>query len=860
MVENDTSSVEYTLSTSTGPFDIPFYFIENGHISAWLYTENSDGSYDETTLTLDTDYTLTGAGDSDGGTLTLTETHDGAILLIARSPDATQQTSYVATGKFPATSHERALDKLTMLIQQIYWWWDDLPLKRPNIFANFYHAKNRFIKYLKDPVDDQDAATKNYADGLYDGAISHADAQFKRTLRVPESSIGVIPGVAARKNHILAFNSAGNPITVLPESGSAADVLIDLGSSEDGLGAGLVAFSHKAKYAAGTIAALAIANFQDEQPIQYYYDNNGGDWDEAIFEAQLAVYLYGFSPRLRLPHGIVEITRPILGGVALGDYIHENYPDLNFYDSSTGSYAAVWPLHLEGTYLYASDVTSRTTLGTQIKLTVDDNTVTTYKDMGIIHAGPTEYEQVRRTATTTKLWPGQGLVIRNVNISGNTTDGSTFPWMHGIYAFGSAKNLIENVVVNNVWGAGILFDWVFDSLIKNVRFMGCGRMQTRTYYDDGMTSADYQLYAPFMTLFSPGSNVSDNTNFIRLEGCHWEDNYVAADVIIAGTASPVWITDPHFECASYSGTSAGDGTKTCLCAGGFGVRYFMEESQDGWDSTAATVRTSAGQGNVLWRGGGIYSSTYEYQVQQAGYGTVSLESNLFPNYSKVRVRTSSTGAGFRAVNSILGDISFSGGNSNTAPLILEGCPSVGAIAMSYTHPARLSNVRAASLTVSNPFTSSAYPWVLDNCTFEYISMATVANAMGTVYLTSTTVVSSFRTGLGKLALAYYAYFATNLTGALQTTVHETILTVTTTTVASLLLQEGRYQYPAGNDTDTTGLAFSGRQMLEVINDTPGSYVVQTATGIATDGYVKYYRIIPYTSGSYGTPTDWTQIA
>ena len=85
MVENDTSSVEYTLSTSTGPFDIPFYFIENGHISAWLYTENSDGSYDETTLTLDTDYTLTGAGDSDGGTLTLTETHDGAILLIARS-------------------------------------------------------------------------------------------------------------------------------------------------------------------------------------------------------------------------------------------------------------------------------------------------------------------------------------------------------------------------------------------------------------------------------------------------------------------------------------------------------------------------------------------------------------------------------------------------------------------------------------------------------------------------------------------------------------------------------------------------------------------------------------------------------
>lgn len=203
MVENDTSSVEYQLSTSTGPFAIPFYFIENGHISAWLYTENSDGGYDETTLTLDTDYILTGAGDSEGGTLTLVETHDGATLLIARTPDATQLTSYVATGKFPATSHERALDKLTMLIQQIYWWWDDLPLKRPNIFANFYHAKNRFIKYLKNPVDEQDAATKNYADGLYDGAISHADEQFKRTLRVPESSVNILPSINGRKRRSL---------------------------------------------------------------------------------------------------------------------------------------------------------------------------------------------------------------------------------------------------------------------------------------------------------------------------------------------------------------------------------------------------------------------------------------------------------------------------------------------------------------------------------------------------------------------------------------------------------------------------------------------------------------------------------
>ncbi|RNP63374.1 phage tail protein, partial [Klebsiella pneumoniae] len=163
MVENDTSSVEYQLSTSTGPFSIPFYFIENGHIVAELYTQNGD-DFNKTTLTIDVDYYLNGAGDKNGGQLTLLSAHSGATLLIYRDPDATQLTSYLATGKFPATSHERALDKLTMLIQKFGWWWDSLALKRPNIFANYYDALNNRIRNLRDPSLAQDAATKSYVD------------------------------------------------------------------------------------------------------------------------------------------------------------------------------------------------------------------------------------------------------------------------------------------------------------------------------------------------------------------------------------------------------------------------------------------------------------------------------------------------------------------------------------------------------------------------------------------------------------------------------------------------------------------------------------------------------------------------
>ncbi|EPM0685535.1 hypothetical protein WJE63_004445 [Klebsiella pneumoniae] len=250
MVENDTSSVEYQLSTSTGPFSIPFYFIENGHIVAELYTQNGD-DFNKTTLTIDVDYYLNGAGDKNGGQLTLLSAHSGATLLIYRDPDATQLTSYLATGKFPATSHERALDKLTMLIQKFGWWWDSLALKKPNIFSGYYDALGNRIRNLRDPSQEQDAATKNYVDvevsaeaearqSADNNLQSQISTNLQRTLRVPESSIGVIPATSARKNRILAFNNAGNPIAVIPESGSAADVMIEYAKPTGGGGIGLL--------------------------------------------------------------------------------------------------------------------------------------------------------------------------------------------------------------------------------------------------------------------------------------------------------------------------------------------------------------------------------------------------------------------------------------------------------------------------------------------------------------------------------------------------------------------------------------------------------------------------------------------
>lgn len=918
MVENDTSSVEYQLSTSTGPFGIPFYFIENGHIVAELYTQNGD-DFNKTTLTIDVDYHLNGAGDKDGGQLTLLSAHSGATLLIYRDPDATQLTSYLATGKFPATSHERALDKLTMLIQKFGWWWDSLALKKPNIFANYYDALNNRIRNLRDPSLAQDAATKSYVDSSDIDLQQQITSNFNRSLRVLDSYISQLPSAGERAWKGLGFDGAGQPKlqdpagtglwgyvpaigsfekgslltqrfevllwestdeywrwdgvmpkVVLPGSTPAtaggtgkgkwidvtdATLRSNLGSS-DGSGSNLSTWSadfenYQFPYIGKTLENL----FRHGQVLEWYYDKYG-DWNEAHLQSQVNVYKRNLSSQIQSPKGRVIITEPLWHGPALGDLIHERFPELNFYNPETGRYAAIWDFILVGAYCRSSDITGVDTKGTQFILQVDDLNDTRWKDCGIIHAAPKEIDQRRRTAAVLKNWPGN-VHLRNFNVAGQTRNGEIAPWMHGIYSYKSGKNLISGINVAGVWGGGIILDWAFEPIVENCLAIGCGRMVNRDYYAQGLVDADYMLYAPFHTMFSPGANVSDNTNFVRVTDCHFEDNLVAADAIIGGSASPVWFTRKHYECATTPASSAANTKKTALAVGGFGVRYLGRDSEEDFDDTAATVTPGAGQGNVIWEGGAMYSNTYEYLAQIAGYGTASVNNNLFPNTSNVRVRTKGTGAALRGVNSKFGNISFSGGNSNENPLVLESCET-GIIAMSYTHPARLNNVQAEALVISNPYTSSNNPWVL-NGSFGYISSPVLHKVQGTVSLLSTSIASSFRAAKGKLNISHYAYFAANLLAPLQSTHHETVLTVSTTQPSAALLQDGDYNYPEGTVGASAGLPISGRSVLEVRNYTPDGYVTQTCKGISTGNFVQYYRVIPYANGAYGTPTAWTPL-
>lgn len=98
-----------------------------------------------------------------------------------------------------------------------------------NISMNGYRITN-----LEDPEDAQDAATKSYTDALHNAAVERADAQFARTLRVPEASVNLLPSVADRSWTSLGFDGSGQPVVQDPAGTGLWGYVPVVGSFEHG--------------------------------------------------------------------------------------------------------------------------------------------------------------------------------------------------------------------------------------------------------------------------------------------------------------------------------------------------------------------------------------------------------------------------------------------------------------------------------------------------------------------------------------------------------------------------------------------------------------------------------------------------
>jgi hypothetical protein len=115
-ISSTTVRNSYSGNGSTTVFAYTFKILDDDEIQVII--RSSTGT--ETTKTKTTHYTVSGVGSAGGGNITfLTAPGATETVVLKRNTTKTQETDYVANDPFPANSHEEALDRVTMIAQEI---------------------------------------------------------------------------------------------------------------------------------------------------------------------------------------------------------------------------------------------------------------------------------------------------------------------------------------------------------------------------------------------------------------------------------------------------------------------------------------------------------------------------------------------------------------------------------------------------------------------------------------------------------------------------------------------------------------------------------------------------------------------
>ena len=108
----------YSGDGSTTSFNYTFKIFADSDLQVII--RSSTGT--ETVKTITTHYTVAGAGNTNGGSVTFTSGNipaSGETVVLRRAVPQTQAIDYIANDPFPAESHEEGLDRATMTTQQV---------------------------------------------------------------------------------------------------------------------------------------------------------------------------------------------------------------------------------------------------------------------------------------------------------------------------------------------------------------------------------------------------------------------------------------------------------------------------------------------------------------------------------------------------------------------------------------------------------------------------------------------------------------------------------------------------------------------------------------------------------------------
>jgi hypothetical protein len=228
MISSSTNRITYNGDGSTKSFPYGFLILADTDLQV-MSTNTTTGV--QTPLTLTTDYGVTGAGTGSGLVMCLTAPASGTTLTIRRVMPRTQSVDYVENDKFPASTHELALDKLTMIAQEM-------------------------------------------------------DTAYTRTLRQPTgdaNDLDPIPAAGVRANKYLGFDASGNLIAGLPTGSTPTSVYgaglvtsADATAARSTLGIPLTAFPSTTFSNGATFSSTVTVSANVENTGTGYFDLPAG--------------------------------------------------------------------------------------------------------------------------------------------------------------------------------------------------------------------------------------------------------------------------------------------------------------------------------------------------------------------------------------------------------------------------------------------------------------------------------------------------------------------------------------------------------------------------------------------------------
>jgi hypothetical protein len=115
-ITSTTSRVDYVGNGVTTAFAVPFAFFGASELTV---IQRVIATGVETTLALSTHYTVSGGSGTTGTVTAVTAPASTVQWTILRSTARTQEVDYQSNDPFPAETHERALDRLTAIAQEV---------------------------------------------------------------------------------------------------------------------------------------------------------------------------------------------------------------------------------------------------------------------------------------------------------------------------------------------------------------------------------------------------------------------------------------------------------------------------------------------------------------------------------------------------------------------------------------------------------------------------------------------------------------------------------------------------------------------------------------------------------------------